>query len=174
MPRRKSESTSEILEFLFDVAQLLPRPLEAPYAWVRRVRRLQYKEYYSAMYKLHKRGVVKIYNKEGKNFIQLTEKGALELLFEKAALDHTSPPDGKWRVIVYDIPEVACLERDRFRCLLKRHGFLKIQASVFVHYRPLNRAAIEYLHKSGLHKYIRIMKVEEMDNDEKLKKHFSL
>ena len=38
----------------------------------------------------------------------------------------------------------------------------------------LNREAIAYLSETGLIDFIRIMRVDEMDNDRKLKNHFRL
>ena len=174
MANKKSEFVSLVLEFLEDVAQLVPRPLESPYAHVKRLRKLTYKEYYDAMYHLHRRGVVRIQKQDGKNFIQLTEKGALETLFEHAGIEKQNVWDKKWRILTFDIPEDAHLERDRLRSLLKRNNFYKLQASVFIHPFPLNKKAIRYLLEAGLSRYIRIMRVEEMDFDGDLKKHFSL
>ncbi len=82
--------------------------------------------------------------------------------------------DGKWRVLVFDIPEDSRIARDRFRKLLKQHGFVKLQASVFINPFPLSREAIAYLQQLNLMRFIRIMKVEEMDNDADLRKKFNL
>lgn len=174
MANRKSNFVVQVLEGLFDVAQLLPRPLETPYGWAKRVRRLTYKEYYDAMYHLHKRGIVRIHKENGKNFIELTEKGSLEILVQKVAIQIQSKWDGKWRMVIFDIPEDAHLQRDRLRRLLKKHGFHKLQASVFIHPFPFNREAIAYLKESGLMRYIRMIKIEEMDDDADLKKKFKL
>jgi CRISPR-associated endonuclease Cas2 len=117
---------------------------------------------------------VEIISREGKTFIRLTEKGALEALLAKAGVEKKQKWDGKWRVCIYDIPQSARLQRDRFRMLLKQHGFRKLQGSVFIHPFSLNREAISYLQQSGLIKYIRFLKVEEMDNDQDLRKFFKL
>ena len=49
-----------------------------------------------------------------------------------------------------------------------------MQQSVYVSPYPLNRAAVSYLEETKLIGYIRILKVEEIDNDKDLKKHFGL
>jgi hypothetical protein len=49
-----------------------------------------------------------------------------------------------------------------------------LQDSVYANPYPLNREAVKYLEETGLSEYIRIIKVEEMDNDRDLKKKFGL
>jgi phenylacetic acid degradation operon negative regulatory protein len=129
----------------------------------------------SAIFYLAKRGVIKVVNKNNERFITLTKKGQLEALLMKARLQ--SPPkkwDGKWRMVMFDIPEDSHKRRDQLRSLLKRHGFYKLQASNYINPYPLNRDAIRYLESSKLIEYIRIAKIEELDNDITLRKHFKL
>ncbi len=45
---------------------------------------------------------------------------------------------------------------------------------MFINPYSLNREAVSYLKESGLMDYIRILKVEEMDNDLDLQKKFKL
>ena len=54
-------------------------------------------------------------------------------------------------------PKERSKKRDQFRWLLKRHGFIKLQASVYISPYPISREAIEYLNKSVLMPYIRII-----------------
>ena len=77
-------------------------------------------------------------------------------------------------MVIFDIPEDARDKRGLLRRLLKRNHFIKLQASVFVSPYSLNREAISYLRKIGLINFVRIMKVEEMDNDAALRKAFQL
>jgi CRISPR-associated endonuclease Cas2 len=163
-----------IWEALSTAVDMLPRPLETPYEHVRRLRKIEYKDYYDAMYRMKKRGLVSFQKRQGKNYISLTREGALEMLLNKANIQKTQEWDKKWRVCIFDIPEDAHLERDRLRWLLKSYGFYKLQASVFISPYSLNREAIAYLQETGLNKYIRFLKVEEMDNDADLKKVFGL
>ena len=75
-------------------------------------------------------------------------------------------------MLIFDIAEDFHHLRDHFRWLLKSNSFRKWQASVFVSPYSLNREAIEYLEETKLINYIRILKVEEMDNDKDLRKVF--
>ena len=126
-------------------------------------------------YYLAKKGLIKYVDKNNQNFIKLTKKGQLEALLAKARMpEKPSKWDGKWRIIIFDIPEESTDKRDFFRALLKKNGFKLLQASVYVNPYPLNRDAIKYLQTSKLMDYIRILKVEEMDNDKDLRKKFGL
>lgn len=157
-----------------DIAHTLPLPLEFPYAHVQRIRRYDRRQFYNTVYNLKKRGLIRV-KQEGLNkFVELTKKGELQILLAKAVIAKPHNWDGKWRLIAFDIPEAAKEKRNQLRRLLKQNQFLKLQASVYINPYPLNREAILYLKSSGLIDYLRIIKVEEMDSDEDLKKKFHL
>ena len=126
-------------------------------------------------YYLARKGLIKFIDKNNERFIKLTQKGQLEALLAKARLPESHATwDGKWRLIIFDIPEDSNQKRDFFRTLLKKNGFIFLQASVYISPYPLNRAAIMYLKETKLIDYIRILKIEEMDNDRELRKKFNL
>lgn len=174
----KKSITIDILgalsETLKALGHALPLPFETPYGYVKRQRNVGKKTYYDTVYRLQKRGAVKIINKNGQKFIKLTKKGELETLLAKTRLAKPGHWDGKFRLFMFDIPEYSHTKRDQLRYLLKREGYKKLQASVFINPYPLNREGIEYLQKTGLINYIRIMRVDDMDNDKELKKYFDL
>ncbi len=123
---------------------------------------------------MRKQGLVAVTEQKGHKFLKLSKKGELKLLLQKASIVKTPKWDQKWRVAIFDIPENAKKERQRLRRLLCDHGFKKLQASVYICPYSLNLAAIEYLNTSGLMDFIRIMRVDRLDNDEELKKKFWL
>ena len=170
----KHPLTEAILSFLSDIGEMVPEPFESPYAWVRRAGQISPKRYYDTVYKLRRRGVVEISRKNDRRFIKLTRKGELEILLEKSKVKKTQKWDGKWRLVIFDIPESSREKRDHLRYLLKQNKFCKLQASVFISPYPLNREALEYLQFSKLFDYIRILRVDEMDNDSDLRKKFKL
>jgi CRISPR-associated endonuclease Cas2 len=149
-------------------------PLETPYEWLSRKRKIKRAQYRDSLKGLRSRRVLDIIKKDNTEFIKLTKKGVLKVLLAKAQIKVTDHWDRKWRVLVFDIPEDFHSVRDRFRKLLKQNHFIKLQASVFISPYPLNRDAVSYLQEAGLMGYIRIMKVEEMDNDKDLRRKFNL
>jgi len=57
---------------------------------------------------------------------------------------------------------------------LKREGFVKFQNSVFISPNKLNRDAIEYLKETKLIGFIRILRIDEIDDDRELRKVFNI
>jgi phenylacetic acid degradation operon negative regulatory protein len=179
MPKKESTLANALLFSIYAAGafgeQALKFIFTSPYQWRHRaLYGRSYSSYKNTVYNLKKRGVVDIISKDGKRFLKLTKKGELEVLLAKARLPIGGNWDGKWRIIIFDIPEDAKLLRDQLRGLLKRNNFKKLQASVYINPYPLNREAVSYLKQTGLLEYIRIIKVEEMDEDRDLKKKFSL
>jgi len=157
-----------------EIIRSLPLPFETPYEHIRRVRNVYPKSYSDTVYNLQRQGLLKVTKKKNQRFLKLTRKGELEILVAKAKLDTTGGWDGRWRVFIWDIPEDSREKRDLLRSLLKREGFHKLQASVFISPYPLNNEAIRYLEETKLIEFVRIMRVDKMDNDKDLKKRFNL
>lgn len=117
-------------------------------------------------------------NKDGsETMIILTKKGrevALTFDIENLSIKPMKKWDGKWRVVLFDIPEKYRKGRDALRAVLKRMGFYEYQKSVFIHpFECQNEAdfAIEYFQ---LRPWVRIIVAESLDNELHLKKHFDL
>lgn len=69
---------------------------------------------------------------KGKTLYRLTEEGKIEAQKQLIKLRISNKKsDGKWRVVVFDIPESKRILRDHFRRLLKDLGFKMLQASVW-------------------------------------------
>ena len=82
--------------------------------------------------------------------------------------------DGKWRIVIFDIPYYLRKSRDSLRLLFKQMGFYPLQKSVFIH--PFDcRKEIEFVteyHRAN--KYIRFIVADSVDNESFLRKHFKL
>jgi CRISPR-associated endonuclease Cas2 len=172
---RKKELTkiSQLLIYLAALADTL-QPISSPYELRRRVVFGSKGSFNNTVYRMWKRGWIKVVDKNAERFFKLTKKGELEALVAKAYLPVPSRWDGKWRMVIFDIPEDYNEKRDLLRRLLKSNNFFQLQASVYINPYPLNREAVIYLQKTGLINYIRIIKVEEMDNDTDLRKRYNL
>lgn len=80
--------------------------------------------------------------------------------------------DGKWRIVIFDIPE-----KDRiFRGILREHlyelKFFKLQNSVFVSPHPFEKMILELTDFYSAQAYVRVITATVIDNEDKLKKHF--
>ncbi len=173
MPKKQNTFVNEILEAgykwgKFVSAFVPPQRLT--------MHRAVFKEYhhYKALEYMERRGLITAARKKDKKFYKLTKKGQLELLLAKAHVERSAKWDGKWRMVIFDIPEDGKKQRDRLRHLLKTHNFLKLQASVYISPHPLNREGLQYLKTSGLMTYIRMLRIDDMDDDSNLRKKFHL
>ncbi len=142
------------------------RGVPEPESW-RLNRALRYLEY---------RGELKIRKEGDELFVKLTKKGKLKALLSKMEHDfkQKNPWDGKWRIMIWDIPESSRRHRDMIRAFVKDKGFYQVQKSVFVTPYELPASAINYLKESGLNRFIRFMRVDKMDDDQSLIQHFKL
>ena len=113
---------------------------------------------------------------DGSYTMVLTEKGKLKALtyhFEKMKIDG-GKWDGKWRLVVFDIPEKKRKGRDALRDKIKELGFYELQKSVFIfpyHCKDEIDFIIEFF---NLREYVRFGILESIDNELHLKKIFNL
>lgn len=82
--------------------------------------------------------------------------------------------DGKWRVIIFDIPEKKRGMRTRVREVLKAAGFQRLQDSVWIF--PYDCEDVIGLMKIdlGIGKYLLYMIVDQLENDRFLRMDFDL
>ncbi len=107
----------------------------------------------------------------------LTKKGRMMLSAYEIggrAIKRANTWDGKWRVLIFDIPEKDRLKRDRIRRTLMTVGFHRLQDSVWAF--PYDcRQVMDLLrikhHVIGEALYL---VVESLDGDRWLRKHFRL
>ncbi len=107
----------------------------------------------------------------------LTDKGkekALTYNLDEMEIKKPKYWDGKWRVVLFDIPEKMRKIRDAFRHHLNQLEFYEFQKSVFVH--PFDcQDEIDYLIEFyNARKFIRFIIAESLDNELHLKTHFKL
>lgn len=90
---------------------------------------------------------IEMVEKNGKQIIKITEKGKRRILkYKLNDFDLKKPKrwDGKWRLIIYDIPKEQKVPQQFFRETLKRLKFLPLQKSVYLTPYPC-KDEIEFL-----------------------------
>lgn len=123
---------NEILSFLYDLGQTFPRPLETPYQYIARLKRFNTygsPYYYKETNKLRKRGLVKKLKIDDRNYLYPTKRG---LEFIKQNLILIPRNDGFKTLLVFDIPNYKSNSRHYIRRYILKHGFNKVQKSVFI------------------------------------------
>jgi len=116
-------------------------------------------------------------NEDGTITITVTKDGTRRSLqYDPDAITIKKPLrwDGKWRVVLFDIPERLKPARDALREALRSAGCLEYQKSVFVHPYAFQDELEFLLEHYEVKPFVRTMLVESMDNELHLKEHFAL
>jgi len=129
-----------------------------------------------ALYKLKKQRLVEITRMKGTEVeLKITQKGKERILrFELEKLKILKPNkwDGKWRVVIFDIPEKKKLGREVLREKLKDLGFVRLQNSVFI-YPYECEDEIDFIKKIfGLSPFVKYLVTESFQGDFYLRRHF--
>ena len=75
--------------------------------------------------------------------------------------------DGKWRVLIFDIPQELHNKRNIFRAKLRALGFYMIQKSIFVFPYPCAEEISECCNRLGIVDYVDIITAENLGGKEK-------
>ena len=129
----------------------------------------------SVLKRMREQKLVEFVNNRKDQMIKITEGGKRRYLNYKLDEMELVPKwDGKWRLIVYDIPNKFKNERDHFRLFLKKMKFLKLQKSVYL--TPYKcEDEIEYLRQVlRVTDDIKVLKVSQLENDRAYREYFGL
>lgn len=89
----------------------------------------------NAFYYLKNRGYLEIRKKNHQIYIALTAQGrkrAGKYLIDDLKIKEPKKWDKKYRIVMFDIPNIARIKRDALRGKLKELGFYRLQQSVWV------------------------------------------
>ena len=133
-----------------------------------RERRDRYDRLWQAFNRLKKERAVELVREKNDELIyRLTDKGRIKLKsFALETLEIIKPEkwDGRWRVIIFDIPEKSRRIRRIFQRKLLEIGFYQLQKSVWVHPFPCE-AEVEFLKDFfGVKSCVDILIVPQMPN----------
>jgi len=112
----------------------------------------------------------------GSIIVSLTEKGRLRALnysFKKFS-NRKEKWDGKWRMVAFDVPNECRKGRDALRYRMKIGGFYMLQDSLFIYPYDCEKEIKAIIDLFKLQKYVRLGILEDIDNNEELKKKFKL
>jgi DNA-binding transcriptional regulator PaaX len=82
--------------------------------------------------------------------------------------------NGKWRLVMFDIPHGYKRARDAFRQKLKRLEFYPIQKSVFITPYPCEDEIDFLASVFDIRKHVILMNIADFEGEEKLKRHFRI
>ena len=121
--------------------------------------------------------VTEKHHKDGTTTLILNENGrkkALRFNIEKLEIKRPARWDGKWRIVMFDIPEKLRRLRDSLRLHFREIGLIELQKSVFVYPYPCDREIEFIIELYDARKHVRLILAEKIDNELHLKEKFDL
>ena len=130
-----------------------------------------------AFAEMRRQGLVRV---SRDSWLALTKKGRKRLqkyTLENLAVTRPRVWDGKWRIVMFDIPRnprTLNRARDHLRRMLKQLGLVSLQMSVWVHPFPCEEEISYVVELYGLQPYVRLAVAESVTGEQKLRKEFKL
>ncbi len=124
--------------------------------------------------RLIKRGFLK---RSRGGFLELTSKGReayLRIQAEESLKKRSRRWDGRWRLLIFDIPERFRRTRDTVRHALQRSGFYRLQDSAWVYPHDCEDFIAFLKADLKVGRNVLYLVVEEMEGSKNLKDHFGL
>ncbi|MBI2039890.1 CRISPR-associated endonuclease Cas2 [Candidatus Microgenomates bacterium] len=114
-----------------------------------------------ALRRLRERGLIK--NDIGDTeaiILKLTDSGR-DLIIKDASEEW----DGKWRIVVFDIPEQKRIIRNLFRRNLKKWGFKRLQKSVWISKKNYYDVLVKYIDELKVSNWVTLIEAERLSSD---------
>jgi len=128
--------------------------------WSRAIDR---KKFSKLIYYLKKRGLIKIKNLENKKALIVTPPGEERVLKIKyKIMDKKRRKDGKWQMVIFDIPEKKRHLRDLLRKTLIFLGYKMLQKSIWISPDDVAKETEEFLRRYSLDPYAKLFLIEEL------------
>lgn len=180
----KNSKTKQLLKYLAIGAGITilsmtspTLPLQLLKAYVR-VKRFQREKFLEDLKRLQNRELLDYQEKDdGSIKIILKKKGkkkVLEYKIEEFQIKKPKSWDGKWRFVMFDIPEKQKLARNTLSYKLKKMGFYRIQKSVFVYPYPCEDEIDFICSIYNVRHHVLLITVPAFEGAEKLKHYFQI
>jgi len=112
-----------------------------------------------AFKRLRNNGFIELVD-ENKLIYRLTDEGKEEAVWASLRVEEKEW-DGRWRLVIFDIPEKRRIARDLLRQKLKAFGFIKWQKSVWASKKNCTKPLRDYIKKVGITDWVMVL---ESDN----------
>lgn len=126
------------------------KTVSSPYL---RVKFASYKDNYFLrnVQQMIKAGEIERVIKKGEPVLRITSQGEIKLIYTIPLAKRIGKSwDGKWRMVIFDVPEISKNKRDGLRRKLKDLGFAQWQESVYIAPFDIASELAEYLQANGL------------------------
>lgn len=116
-------------------------------------------------------------NKDGEVEIILTKEGkkkAIKYQLDEIEIKKPEKWDGKWRMVIFDVPEKKKKAREALRNKLKDLGFKELQKSVFIYPYECENEIDFITEVFEIRSYVRFGRLDTFTNEEQFKLKFKL
>ncbi len=141
-------------------------------------RKYSRKQIWSAIDSIKRQKLIEyVYDKDGETIVKITKKGETKLRAFDIDLIKIKKPkkwDGKWRLVMFDIPMRFTKGREALRYHLRELNFFQFQKSAWIYPYPCEDEVIFITDFFGIGKHVEILTIESILRDESIKKHFHL
>ena len=127
------------------------------------------------LYYLKKKKLIRSFIKNKKEYLELTSLGKEKIndcLLKEPLGRAEENWDGKWRIVIFDIPEKKKIKREMIREWLKRIGATELQRSVYVHPFDFKKKLDVKVNKLMVEDEVKYIICEIIQGEEKLIDHF--
>ena len=116
------------------------------------------------IYRLKKNGYIKIKNLKQNEGVILTKKGAEKVLRVKLRMKNKQKrSDGKWQMIIFDIPEKKRYLRSLLREKLLLLEYKMLQKSIWICPYNVSKETEFILRKYSIDSYVKLFLIEEIE-----------
>lgn len=151
--------------------EMLYHPSKIAYHYLETRDRIGRQAFYNAIFRMKKEGFIKEQTLQKQKRFTITEKGRLKIL---GLNQKVKDWDGKWRIVIFDIPEKKRDLRNFFRAKLQDLGYRFLQESVWICPYNIADKVEDLIELCQVGRYIHYLVVEELDNHNILMKLFNL
>lgn len=116
-----------------------------------------------ALKRLRENGFVELIDDKQIAF-RLTDSGRDRALWEKMKMSN-EPWDGKWRVVIWDVPEKRRIARDLLRYKLKMLGFKQVQKSVWASKKDCTKILRKFIKQAGIEDWVMVIESLNLEVD---------
>lgn len=113
-----------------------------------------------ALKRLRERGLIDFVDDQ-KLAYRLTDNGKQEAVWESIKNDNKKW-DGKWRIVIFDVPEKRRVARDLLRENLKKWGFVAWQQSVWVTKKDCLKPLSNFIKSVGISDWVIVLESDKV------------
>ncbi len=115
------------------------------------------------IYYLKQNNLIEVENLKGKKAVMLTKKGLSKALTARWIFEEKKKrKDGKWIMIIFDIPKNHPKARALLRSILKNLGYVLFQHSVWVTPYDISERTEQLLQMHSLDGYVKVFLIEKL------------